>query len=67
LPNDVNQALGSESAARGPSYSPAKGVTHMTFSRRTLWIAGAVLALAVLVVLIVVYSGGGGGGAGGGY
>jgi hypothetical protein len=50
------------------SYFPAKGVVNtVTFSRKTLWIGGALLALAVLVVLLVVYSGGGGGGTGGGY
>ena len=33
----------------------------MTFSRKTLWIGGAFVALAVLVVvLVLVYSGGGG-------
>ena len=37
----------------------------MTFSRKTLWIGGALIGLAVLVVLLVVYSGGGGGGGGG--
>ena len=49
------------------SYFCAKGVNTVTFSRKTLWIGGALLALAVLVVLLVVYSGGGGGGTGGGY
>jgi hypothetical protein len=34
----------------------------VTFSRKTLWIGGALLAVGVLVVLLVVYSGGGGGG-----
>ena len=37
----------------------------MTFSRKTLWIGTALVAVAVLiVVLVVVYSGAGGGGGG---
>src|ERR671939_696324 len=39
----------------------------MQLSRRTLWIAGMLVALAiVIVVLVVIYSGGGGGSGGGG-
>jgi hypothetical protein len=45
----------------------AKGGDTVTFSRKTLWIGGALLALAVVVVLVVVYSGGGSGGGGVGY
>ncbi len=47
------------------SYFSAKEVMIVTFSRKTLWIGGALLAAAVLVVLLVVYSGGGGGGGAG--
>jgi preprotein translocase subunit SecG len=44
-----------------------KGGEHVSLSRRTLWITGALVAVAVIaVVLLVVYSGGGGGGGGGG-
>ena len=42
-----------------------KGEFDLTFSRKTLWIGTALVAVAVLiVVLVVVYSGGGGGGGG---
>ena len=51
-----------KTARRGHPVLPLeKGVTTVTFSRKTLWIGGALLAAAVLVV----YSGGGGGGGAG--
>ena len=37
----------------------------MTLSRRTLWIIGGLLAIAVVIALPAVYTGGGGGGGGG--
>jgi len=52
---------------RSASYYRVKGGENVTFSRKTLWIGAALLALAVVVLLVVVYSGGGGGGGGGGY
>jgi hypothetical protein len=37
----------------------------VSLSRKTLWIGGALVALAILnVVLVLVYAGGGGGGGG---
>lgn len=51
-------------SSRG-TYLFTKGVTQMTFSRKTLWIGTALVAVAVLVVvLVLVYSGGSGGGGG---
>ena len=49
--------------AAGGRISLEKG--FMSLSRKTIWIGGALLAIAVAVVLIVVYPGGGGGGGGG--
>jgi hypothetical protein len=47
------------------SYLLSEGGDNVTFSGKTLWIGGALLALAVVVVLLVVYSGGSGGGGAG--
>jgi hypothetical protein len=46
------------------SYDQAKGGDRMTFSRKTIWISGALALVVLAVVLLVVYSGGGGGGGG---
>ena len=54
-----------KTVGEGGPYSLTKGVINMTFSRKTLWIGGALLALVVLVVLLAAFGGGGGGGTAG--
>jgi len=54
-------------ARREAVLPPDEGGDNVTFSRKALWIGGALLAFAVVVVLLAVYSGGGSGGGGVGY